>query len=297
MNFKHVTVAGGGVLGSQIAFQSAFKGFEVSVYDINEEALKMTDSRFKNYMEIYKQDVGATQEEVEAAYTRLSTYTDLAKAVENADIVIEAVPEVVAIKEDFYTRLGQVAPEKTIFCSNTSTFMPSQFAPISGRPEKFLTLHFATEVWKHNMGEVMGHPGTDKKYFEEVLAFAKAIGMVPIPIHKEQPGYVLNSMLVPYFVSALNLVVNEVASPEDVDKTWMIASGAPFGPFAWIDLVGLQTAYSITNGLGEQGDENCAKIAEYIKTNFIETGKLGKQAGEGFYKYPNPNYLNEDFLK
>lgn len=297
MNYKNVTVAGGGVLGSQIAFQTAFKGFNVSVYDINDAALTATDARFKSYMEIYKQDVSATQEQVDAAYDRLSLFTSLAEAVKDADVVVEAVPEAVAIKEKFYTELAQVAPKKTVFATNSSTLVPSQFAQFTGRPEMFTTLHFCTEVWKHNIAEVMKHPGTKEEVFNDMIEFAKAIGMVPIPLLKEQPGYVLNTLLVPFLVQALRLYVNEIATLESIDKTWMISSEAPFGPFAFMDMVGLNTCYSIAVMLGEQGDQDMAKAAVILKEKFIDQGKLGKQAGEGFYTYPTPSFNEPDFLK
>lgn len=296
MNFKNITVAGGGVLGSQIAFQSAFKGFEVSLYDINESALEMTDSRFKNYMERYKDDIGATLEELESAYNRITLYTDLAKAVENADLMIEAVPEVIEIKKDFYQKLAKVAPEKTIFASNTSTLLPSQFVEFTGRPEKFLALHFANEIWKFNVAEIMKHSGTIEETFNEVIEFAKAIGMVPIPIYKEHPGYVMNALIIPFLFSAQRLVLNGISDPKSIDKTWMLAAGAPFGPFAWIDLIGINTAYNVAKAYGEQGSEEYAKMADYLKREFIDIGKLGKQSGEGFYKYPDPKFLDKDFL-
>ncbi|MGG0177664.1 3-hydroxyacyl-CoA dehydrogenase [Gottfriedia acidiceleris] len=297
MNYKNITVAGGGVLGSQIAFQSAFKGFEVSLYDINENALEMTNLRFKSYMERYQEDIGATQSELEAAYNRLTLYTDLAKAVENADLVIEAVPELLEIKKDFYQKLAEVAPEKTIFATNSSTLLPSQFVEFTGRPEKFLALHFANEIWKFNVAEIMKHSETKEEIFNEVIEFAKAIGMVPIPIHKEQPGYVMNSLLIPFLFAAQSLLVNGISDPESIDKTWMLTSGAPFGPFAWLDIIGINTAYNVGKTLGEQGNHESATIADYLKREFIDKGKLGKQSGEGFYKYPNPKFLEQDFLK
>ena len=168
MNYKNITVAGSGVLGSKIAFQTAFKGFNVSVYDISDEAIESAKERIMKLKPRYQEDLGATQEDVNAAFDRLSFYSDLPKAVEDADLVIEAVPEVVQIKIDFYNKLGQAAPEKTVFATNSSTLLPSQFAEATGRPEKFLALHFANEIWKNNTAEVMKHPGTDMKYFDEI---------------------------------------------------------------------------------------------------------------------------------
>ncbi len=287
MNYKNITVAGSGVLGSQIAFQTAFKGFHVFVYDINDEALERAKKHFNQLMINYRKDLNATEEEVREAYNRLSFSSDLATAVADADLVIEAIPEIVQIKTDFYNKLGNLAPEKTIFTTNTSTLLPSQFAEATGRPEKFLALHFANEIWKNNTAEVMRHSETDMKVFDEVIEFAKAIGMVALPLHKEQPGYILNSLLVPLLEAAQMLLLNEVADPETIDKTWMVATGAPNGPFAILDVVGITTAYNISYEKGKAGDKNAEKLANLLKTEYIDKGKLGVATGEGFYKYSN----------
>lgn len=296
MNFKNITVAGSGVLGSQIAFQTAFKGFQVSVYDINDEVLDRAKDRFATLKSNYMRDLGASQEEVDAAYNRLTLFSDLQQAVENADLIIEAVPEVVEIKRDFYQKLAKVAPEKTVFATNTSTMLPSQFAEFTGRPEKFLALHFANEIWNNNTAEIMRHAGTDSKVFDDVVEFAKAIGMVALPLQKEQPGYILNTLLVPFLDAAEYLVVNGIADPETVDKTWMIATGAPKGPFAILDIIGINTPYNLSAAKAKAGDEGAAKVAEYLKTEFLDKGRMGIQNGKGFYDYPNPRYLDKDFL-
>lgn len=296
MNYKQVMVAGSGVLGSQIAFQTAFHGFNVSVYDINDEALNKAKERITKLMPRYQEDLNATEEEVNKAFDRLSFHADLTAAAANADLVIEAIPEVVQIKTDFYTKLGQAAPEKTIFASNSSTFLPSQFAEATGRPEKFLALHFANEIWNNNTAEVMKHPGTAETVFNDVIDFAKAIGMVALPLHKEQPGYILNSLLVPLLEAGQKLLLNGIADPETIDKTWMIATGSPKGPFAILDIVGITTAYNIAYGKGQAGMEESKKLAEMLKTEYIDKGKLGAATGEGFYKYPNPSYTDPDFL-
>lgn len=122
MNFKHITVAGGGVLGSQIAYQTAYKGFQVFVYDINDEATQQAKERILKLTQRYQEDLGASKEEVNVAFDRISFSSNLSTAVANADLVIEAIPEVVQIKNDFYNKLGKVAPEKTIFATNLPHF-------------------------------------------------------------------------------------------------------------------------------------------------------------------------------
>lgn len=295
---KKVTVAGSGVLGSQIAYQSAFHGFAVTVYDITNEALATAKERIQALKPLYQADLGATEDQVNEAYARLQFESDLAKAVADADLVIEAIPEVVSIKTEFYTKLGKVAPTKTLFATNSSTLLPSQFAEATGRPSKFLALHFANTIWKNNTAEVMKHEGTDEAVFNEIIDFAKAIGMVALPLYKEQPGYILNSLLVPFLDAAEMLLVKEVADPETIDKTWMIATGAPLGPFAILDVVGINTAYNIVKAKAEAtGDAMQQKLAEMLKAEYIDKNKLGRATGEGFYTYPDPSFAKPDFLQ
>lgn len=262
------------------------------------EALETAKGRILKLKESYKNDLQATDEQVDAAFERMSFYTDLSKAVEQADLVIEAVPEVVGIKEDFYTKLSAVAPKETIFATNSSTLLPSQFVAFTGRPSQFLALHFANEIWKNNTAEVMKHPGTDMNVFNQIVEFAREIGMVPLQLQKEQPGYILNSLLVPLLEAGQMLLVNEVADPETIDKTWMIGTGAPLGPFAILDVVGIRTAYNISQAKADAtGNEAFKKLAHLLKTEYIDKGKLGRETGEGFYKYPNPSFADPEFLK
>ena len=212
--------------------------------------------------------------------------TSYEEAGKDADLVVEAIAEDPKQKVAFYTELAEHLPDKTIIVTNSSTLLPSMFAESTGRPESYLALHFANEIWRNNTAEVMGHPQTSQAAYDEVVAFASAIGMVPLCLKKEQPGYILNSMLVPFLNAAQALLANDVADPETIDKTWMLATGAPFGPFRILDIVGLTTAYNITIMNPEAKDPNstAGKIAALLKEK-IDAGKTGINAGEGFYKY------------
>lgn len=297
MKFKNITVAGSGVLGYQIAFQAAFHNFKVTVYDINDEILEKAKAKFSTMSEAFKKDLNATQEQLDAAFANLSYNSNLSEAVKDADLLIEAVPENPEIKIEFYKKLAKVAVDKTVFVTNSSTLLPSTFAEATGRPSKFLALHFANDIWRNNTAEIMGHPKTDPAIFEDVVSFAKAIGMLALPLHKEQPGYILNSLLVPFLSAATDLLVKEVADPQTIDKTWMKATGAPLGPFAILDIVGINTVYNINKMASEKTlDPIKIKTTEYLKKNFIDTKKLGVASGEGFYTYPNPAYKSKDFL-
>ncbi|AUC20806.1 3-hydroxybutyryl-CoA dehydrogenase [Polaribacter sejongensis] len=298
MKYKNITVAGSGVLGYQIAFQIAFYGFNVSIYDINDEILEKAKSKFKIIAKAFKTDLNATKEQLDVTFKNLTYTSNLAESVKDADLMIEAIPENIAIKISFYKNLAKVAPQKTIFATNSSTLLPSQLADSTGRPKQFLALHFANNIWKHNTAEIMGHPTTDPKVFKDLIMFAKAIGMLPLPLYKEQPGYILNSLLVPFLGASLDLLVNEVSDPHTIDKTWMKATGAPIGPFAILDTVGINTVYNINVSSAEETQEPLAlKTVKYLKENFIDKNKLGVSTGEGFYKYPNPSFLDSDFLK
>jgi len=298
MDIKNVMIAGGGTLGSQIAWQTAFHGFEVIVYDAFEKGLETSKALHKNYADLFINTRGASQEDIYNTLTRLNYTTNLEQAVKDADLVSESIPEVVKIKKSFYNELGKVAPEKTIFTTNSSTTLPSQYAKETGRPEKFLALHFANGIWDANVGEVMGHPGTDPKIYDRVAKFAEEIGMVPIHIKKEQNGYVLNSLLVPLLNASANLLINDVSDVKSIDKTWMISTKSPFGPFGIMDMIGMQTMYNLDILWGEKlKDQKILDRAAYIKKNYIDKGKMGMNSGEGFYKYPNPAYTDPDFLK
>lgn len=298
MSIKNVTVAGSGVLGYQIAFQTAFHGFKVSVYDISDEVLEKAKAKFQNLAERYKADINATQQQIDTTLANLSYTSDLAESVKDSDLLIEAVPEIPEIKIEFYKKLADLAPEKTIFATNTSTLLPSQFAAETGRPEKFLALHFANEIWSRNTAEIMGHPETSAETFDTVVAFSKSIGMVALPLHKEQPGYITNSLIVPWVTAALKLWSGEVADYKTIDKTWIIGTSSNFAPFVFADIAGLNTAYNIISTLATtMNDPLLHQAAKRLKEEYIDKGKLGVSTGEGFYKYPNPEYLEADFLK
>ncbi|HSF14573.1 MAG TPA: 3-hydroxyacyl-CoA dehydrogenase [Vicinamibacteria bacterium] len=284
-HIDNITVLGTGVLGSQIAYQTAYSGFAVVAYDISDKVLEEARARFGALATRYEDDVpGASGGRAQSALARIRYSSSLADAVRDADLVIESAPELLDVKRELYRKLAPLAPERTIFATNTSTLLPSALADATGRPDRFLALHFANEIWIRNGAEIMGHPGTSPAVYDATVEFARRIGMEPIEIHKEQPGYVLNSLLVPFLQAALSLVVNGVADPETIDKTWRITTRAPEGPLQLVDIAGLNTVFNIAAARDEQGQAN----ARYIKEHYIDQGKLGRASGEGFYKYDTP---------
>lgn len=280
---QNLTVLGTGVLGSQIIFQAAYHGKDVVAYDINEDILAKLPARWEFLRERYRADLpDITEEKLDAAVARIAVTSDLADALKDADLVIEAVPEVLDIKRDMWAKVAAVAPEKTIFATNSSTLLPSDIADVTGRPGAFLALHFANEIWRNNTGEVMGHAGTSPAAFDAVAEFAEEIGMIAIRVNKEQPGYVLNSLLVPLLSAAADLWVRGVADIETIDLTWRKATGAPAGPFQIFDVVGMETPYNLNV---DSDDPVKREFAQIIKRDYIDKGRLGVATGKGFYDY------------
>ena len=268
MAIEKVVVAGGGVLGSQIAFQTAYCGFDVTIWLRSEGSIGRTqpkiDSVYKSYIEAIEGmadgsgawcagiadsnapfNKEACLAKVEQAYKNLKLELDMAKAVSDADLDIESMSEDPKAKIDVYQKLAPLLPEKALLASNSSTLLPSQFAKFTGRPEKYGSLHFANSIWKNNTAEVMGHDGTSKETFEKLMEFANQIRMIALPVRKEKSGYLLNSMLVPFLLSGLDLWASGVSDPKSIDIAWEHGTGAPKGPFRIIDTVGLPTAYNI----------------------------------------------------
>ena len=281
---KTLTVLGTGVLGSQIAYQAAFHGLAVTAYDVDGDALEKARARFARLVGIYRAANvgGAGESKAEAALENLRLTANLGDAVADADLVIEAVPELLEVKRDVYRTLADLAPAKTIFATNSSTLLPSDLKDSTGRPDRFLAIHYANNIWAQNIAEVMGTAETDPAVFDAVVDFARNSGLEPIEIRKEKAGYVLNSLLVPLLNTAAGLLLQGVASPETIDKTWRIATGAPSGPFQIYDVVGLGTAYNIAASSPDPGSQ---AFARYLKANYIDHGKLGVETGEGFYTY------------
>ena len=309
---KNVTILGGGVLGSQIAFQTAYSGFNVTIYLRSEGSIERCKPKLAKLKENYisainlmakdksydswcngiasldEFDKDVCLKKVEEAANNIKLELDLEKSVADADLVIESMSEVFEAKKELFIKLAPLLPSKTILVTNSSTMLPSRLAKYTGREEKFLALHFANSIWKNNIAEVMKQSKTKEEYFNIVLKFAKDIKMLPLPVRKEKSGYLLNSMLIPFLFSALDLVVNEISDPASIDTAWTIGTGAPEGPFKILDTVGLKTAYDIV--------EMYVKIPSFLAPynfkgmhkllkQYIGEGKLGVASGEGFYKY------------
>lgn len=312
--FQNIVVAGGGVLGSQIAFQAAYCGFDVAIWLRSESSIGRTQPKLAQLKETYLEtiqkmaspegkssqiwacgiadgdsfDPEACAARVKKAADSIRLELDIDKAVENADLVIESMAENPDDKIAFYQKLAPAMPEKTVLVTNSSTLLPSKFAKYTGRPEKYLALHFANSIWKNNTAEIMAQPATSDEAFQAVMVFAEQIRMVPLPVRKEKSGYLLNSMLVPLLFSAMDLYVNGISDPKSIDRAWTLGTGAPKGPFHILDTVGLTTAHNIVKQYTKiprfLAPYNFRGMEAMLK-KYLDEGKLGMSSGEGFFKY------------
>lgn len=228
----------------------------------------------------------AAKAKVEAAYKGLTLTTSYEDVFKDAGLVIESIAENPQEKVAFYTEMAKHLPEKTIVCTNSSTMPPSAFAQYTGRPERYLALHFGNSIWKNPLAEVMPHAGTDMANLAEVVKFAASIRMVPVKVLKEQPGYLLNSMLVPFLTAAESLWAAGIGEVGDIDMAWKLGTGSPLGPFQILDIVGLTTAYNIgsMNPAAKDPDSVQAKVVALLKEK-VDKGETGIVAGKGFYEY------------
>ena len=291
MQIKNITIIGSGTLGSRIGLQAAISGYQVTFYDITEPILdqaKMVMNKITR--QLIKGNL-LTEEKKSEALTRMSYTTDLREGLNDCDFISESVTEELSIKEKVWKQIGELAPAKTIFTTNTSYLLPAQLATISGRPEKFCAFHFH-DVFYARVVDIMPHPTTDPSLIPLLQEVGKSLNQVPVMVKKESPGYIFNFMLMALLGAAGRLKTKDIASIEDIDRSWMVNFHMPTGPFGIIDNIGLDTAWHVVK---ERDDAPSQAFAKLLK-EYIEVGKLGEKTGEGFYKYPKPAYRDADFL-
>lgn len=309
---KNITIIGGGVLGSQIAFQVAYSNFNVTIWSRSKESIERTKTKLKELKKTYTSEINKMSQDkslstwcmgisnyddfkkekclsqAEKAYKNIVFKLDLEESIKDADLVIESMTEDFNAKKDLYKSLAPILEEKTILVTNSSTMLPSSLAKYTKRPDRFLALHFANSIWKNNTAEVMKHSKTSDSSFNKVIAFAKEINMIVLPLQKEKAGYLLNSMLIPFLFSALDLYVNNISDPETIDKAWVLGTSSKEGPFQILDVIGLKTVYEIVQKYAKVpsifAPYNFKGIEKLLKT-YVDNNKLGKSTGEGFYKY------------
>jgi 3-hydroxybutyryl-CoA dehydrogenase len=291
-DIRKFLVLGSGTLGLRVGLQAALSGFDAVIYDIDDKAFQTARAFQDRILGQLQQSGQVSAQDAAAAKSRIRFTTDAAEAASGADFVNESVTEDLGIKKQVWLQFGRLCPEHTLFTTNTSYLLPSWFAAETGRPEKFCAFHFH-DVFQANVVDIMPHAGTDPGLVELLMEMGHRLKQTPVLVKKESPGYIFNAMLVALIGAAGALVTGDVASVEDVDRSWMGNFKMPQGPFGILDAIGLDTAWHVTSNLK---DDRSRKFAELLKT-YIDQGKKGIKTGEGFYKYPHPAYATKGFIE
>ena len=287
-----VAVLGGGLMGSGIAQVAAHGGYDTIVREVSDalsdRAKRAIERSFDKSIEKQK----ATQEDKAAALSRIR-FTTALDDVAPADLVIEAVVEDVQVKSDIFRQLDALVSERTLFATNTSSLTVSQLAAATQRPDRFLGLHFFNPVPAMKLVEIVRGLRTSAETMNRAEAFVRSLGKEPIRA-KDNSGFVVNLLLVPYMIDAIRALESGVASMTDIDKGMTLGAGHPMGPFTLLDFVGLDTTYRIAEIMFDEYREARYAPPPLLK-RMVLSGLLGKKSGKGFYDYstnpPTPNDL------
>ena len=290
-DIKNILIIGCGTLGLRIGLRCAMDGFNVKMYDISENSLQTARSVQNKLLRSFVKKGVITEGDADAIQNRITTTTDKAEAVKTIDLVSESVTEDLELKKKLYQDFAPLWEEKTLLTTNTSYLLPSYFAEETGRPHLFCAFHFH-DVFTMNVVDIMPHPNTEGWFIDLLNDFGKAIHQIPVLIQKENPGYLFNQILMAVLGAAGDLRTRDIASIQDIDRSWMGNFKTAMGPFGMLDTIGLETAWHIVK---TRKDSRSVRFAALLKT-YLDEGKLGLKTGEGFYKYPNPEYAQADFL-
>ncbi len=290
-DIHNILILGSGTLGLRIGLSCALNNYKVTIYDIDEKVFASAKKIQANLLKVLVKAQTYTQKQADTAVQNIHFTTDAKDASKDIDLVSESVKENIDIKKKVWQQFGKLCPPKTIFTTNTSSLLPSLYAEDTGRPNLFCAFHFH-DVFYANVVDIMPNSQTEAWIVKLLQDFGKSIQQTPVVVKKESPAYIFNAMLIALIGAAGALVTYDVASIEDVDRSWMGNFKMTRGPFGIIDEIGLDTAWHVT---APKKDERSKRFAALLKT-YIDLGKLGRKTGEGFYKYPNPRFLEADFI-
>lgn len=282
MDISKVGVIGCGLMGSGIAEVAAKSGFDVTVREINEELLEKGKARISRSMDKAVEKEKLSAEDRDAASARLSFTTEVSDLA-GCDLVIEAIVENLEAKNELFVQLDGLCGEGTIFASNTSSLTITDMAAATERADRFVGLHFFNPVPVMKLVEVVRTIATSPETFDRAFAFAKALGKVPIAA-KDNSGFVVNLLLVPYMLDAIRQLERGVATIEDIDTAMVLGLGHPMGPFVLCDFVGIDTLYKISEIMFDEYHEERYAPPPLLK-RIVAMGRFGRKSGKGFYDW------------
>jgi 3-hydroxybutyryl-CoA dehydrogenase len=285
MHTTKIGVVGCGLMGSGIAQTAAQAGFSTVVREVSQE---IVDKGLKSIETNLARRVakGSLSEEAKGEIRARLKGTTRLDDLKDCQIIIEAIVEQLPVKRELFVALDAICPPATIFASNTSSLTITELALTTRRPHRFAGLHFFNPVPAMKLVEVVRTISTDSDVYEELIAFAKALGKVPVRAN-DSTGFIVNRLLVPYLLDAIRALEEGVGSIEDIDASMKLGCGHPMGPLTLLDFVGLDTTYYIANIMFEEFRERRFAPPSLLK-RMVLSGWNGVKSGRGFYNYSDP---------
>ncbi len=282
MEVNKVGVVGCGFMGAGIVQVCAQSGYEVTVVEISEQILSKGMLTIEYYLGRGVEKGRISQKDKDSTLSRIKGSITL-EDLNNCDIVIEAVPEDMKLKKSIFTELDRSCPRHTILCSNTSCLSVTELAEATNRPDRVIGTHFLSPVPPSKLLEIVRSDRTNRETLETVKEFGLSLGK-EILIAKDTPGFIFNYLLLALTGAAVHLLENGVASAEDIDKSMTLGLGHPIGPLALADFNGLDIGYMVSCAMYKRSKDPCLAPSVIMK-KMVESGRLGRKTGEGFYKY------------
>ena len=282
MPIARVGIVGSGIMGSGIAETAATHGFEVVLRSRSQASADATLASMEKSLNRQVEKGKKTAAERDEALARVTGTSDLA-ALKDLDLIIESVVEDLAVKKELFNELDRITAEHTILATNTSTLPVIELAKQTGRPDRVFGVHFFNPAPVMELVELVKPLTASDETLASVRTFAEACEKTPVQV-KDQAGFIVNALLFPYLNNAVRLLEQGVASVEDIDIAMKGGCGFPMGPFALLDLVGLDTSLAILDALyAEFRDPNYAAVP--LLRRMVTAELLGRKSGQGFLDY------------
>lgn len=280
---RTVAVLGAGTMGAGIAQVSAGAGHQVLLYDINEAARQRGLDTIQGSLARFVKKQAVSQEDADSVLGRIRPIADMAE-LSASDIVIEAVPENLAIKRSAWEQASASAPAHALLATNTSSLSVTEIASFSGGNEpRFCGMHFFNPVPMLPLVEVVRAQLTDQDAIDRAVRFVESLGKTPITCN-DTPGFIVNRLLIPYISDAVHALAEGVGTAADIDRAMKLGANMPLGPLALADLVGLDVALAAAQSLHDEFQDPKFRIHPLMR-QMVRAGKLGRKSGSGFFDY------------